>query len=117
MRQRDSEHFPQKNIIKHTASEADTYYPDLNLANVFRLDVSLYDTEIGTPKNPRDCQYIRLEIVSAVSMDVEFSEVFHFDGETVGAETQENNDLIIAEGFYNADSEKWNMLLMGIKAA
>lgn len=117
MEYRDTQHFSEKNIIKHTATEATTYYPDLNLANVFRLDVSLYDTEIGTPKNSRDGAYIRLEIVSAENMDIEFSEVFHFDGDTVGAGTQEDNDFLIAEGFYNADTAKYNMVLIGLKAA
>lgn len=117
MRQRDRDHRPSKNIIAYTAVASATYYPELNLANVFRIDASGYDTTFGTPKNPRDCQYLRLEIVSAENMDVEFSAAYHVNGAEVAAETHEDNVLLVMEGYYNADTEIWNMVVISVLAA
>ena len=117
MRQRNSDHKPSKNIIEYTAVASATYYPELNLANVFRVDASGYDTTFGTPKNPRDCQYLRLEIVSDENMDVEFSAAYHVNGAVVAAQTHEDNVLLIMEGYYNADTSKWNIVSLGVLAA
>ena len=117
MRHRDPEHHPAKNIVKYTVSEAETYIPDLNLANVFRIDASSFDTEFGTPANPRDGQYLRLEIVSAENMDVEFVAAYHVNGAVVAAQTHEDNVLLVMEGYYNATSSKWNMIVLSVLAA
>ena len=117
MEYRDTEHFPALNIVKYTAASAATYTPDLNIANVFRVDASGYDTTFGTPKNPRDGQYLRLEIVSAEDMDIEFVTAYQVNGADIAAQTHEDNDLLILEGYYNADTAKWNMEVLAVKAA
>lgn len=117
MNHRDPEHFSAKNIIKYTVVAEATYTPDLNLANVFRVDASLYDTTIGTPSNPRDGQYLRLEFVSVENMDIQFSTAYHINGDAISDDTHEDNVLLVMEGWYNSDTAKWNMIVISVEAA
>ena len=117
MKHRDPSHFSEKNLIKKTISVAGTYTPDINLVNVFRIDASGYDTIIGVPKNPRDGQYIRLEIVSAENMDIQLATVYHINGAVVADDTHEDNVLLIMDGYYNADTAVWNMIVLSVLAA
>ena len=117
MKHKDFEAYPERSVIKKTIAEAGTYYPDLNLASVFRIVASGYATVIGTPKNPRDGQYLRLEMTSADSTALNFSTVFHVNGAVIADGTHTGNDLLILEGWYDGDNSVWNMHILGVKAA
>ena len=117
MKQRNSEHFSEKNLIKNTLAADGTYYPDLNLVNVFRISSPLYNLIIGTAKNPRDGQYLRLEVVSAAAKTIDFSTAYHLNGAVISDATHDANALLILEGYYNADTAVWNMEILGVLAA
>ena len=117
MKMRDQHHHSAKNVDVKTIAEAGTYYPNLNLAETFRWDCSGYATVIGTPKNPRDNQRIRLELVSANATTLNFSTAFHVNGAAIADGTHANNDLLILEGNYNATTAKWNVEVVSVKAA
>lgn len=117
MRHRDPQHHSAKNVVKYTMAEAATYYPDLNIAEVFRIDATSYGVTVGTPKNPRDGQYLRLEITSAAATIVNFSTAFHVDGAVISDGTHTADALVIYHGYYNSDTSKWNMIKLADKAA
>ena len=116
MKHRDPLHHPV--VSKYTLTAAATVTPNLNQADVYRYDCSLYDILVATPLNPRDGQYLRLEFVSAENMDIEFNQTaFHVNGAVIAAETHEDNDLLILEGFYNSTTAIWNMVVLSVRAA
>jgi hypothetical protein len=117
MKHRDIEHFPERNIQKHTTAGAETFTPDLNLANVFRVDGSAGALAVANPTNGRDGQYIRIEIVSAAATVANFGTGYHVDGAVIADGTHTANDLVIYEGYYNEDTDKWNLVELASKAA
>lgn len=117
MKHKDFESHPERTVSKLTIAAAGTYYPDLNIASVHRWDCSSYDTTVGTPKNPRDGQYMRLEFVSAENMDIQFTTAIHVNGAVIADDTHEDNVLLILEGWYNSTTAVWNMTVLSVKAA
>ena len=117
MQHRDPSHFPEKNLIKKTIAADGTYYPELNQVNVFRVSSPLYNLIMGTPKNPRDGQYLRLEVVSAAAKTINFSTSYHVNGAVIADAAHDANALFILEGYYNADTSVWNMEVLGVLAA
>jgi len=116
MKQRNSEHFSSKNILKKTLTAAGTETPDLNAANVFRYSSASYDLAVGTPTNARDGQYIRIEVVSAAAKTVNFGTGFHVNGAVITDATHDGDALVIYHGYYNADTSKWNIVSLGVLA-
>lgn len=117
MKHKDFEAYPERSVIKKTIAEAGTYYPDLNLASAFRIDASGYATVLGTPLNPRDGQYLRLEMESADATVLNFSTAYHVNGAVISDGTHTGNDLLILEGWYDSDAAVWNMHVLAVKAA
>lgn len=116
MEHRDSEHHSARNLLKATLVADGTKTPDLNVANVFRYASPLYNLAIGTPKNPRDGQMIRIEVVSANNKTVNFSTAFHVNGAIIADTTHNSDVLVIYYGYYNADTTKWNVLKLADKS-
>ena len=116
MKHRDNEHFSAKNIVKYTTVAAGTYYPDLNLANVFRLAATGYNLILGTPKNPRDGQMIRIEVVSVNAKTINFSTAYSVNGAAISDATHDADVLVIYYGYYNATTSKWNVLKLADKS-
>ena len=117
MKHRDPDHHSAKNLIKYTVAADGTYTPDLNLVNVFRVSSPLYNLIVGTPKNPRDGQYLRLEVVSANAKTINFSTSYHVNGAVIADAAHDANALLILHGYYNADTSVWNMIVLGVLAA
>jgi hypothetical protein len=117
MKHRDPSHFSKKNLIKKTLTANGTETPDLNLANVFRYDASGYNLTVGNPTNARDGQYIRVEVVSANAKTVNWGTGYHVNGAVIADGTHTGNELVIYDGYYNADTGKVNLVAIGVKAA
>lgn len=117
MQHRDPSHFPEKNLIKKTIAADGTYYPELNQVNVFRIASPLYNLILGTPLNPRDGQYLRLEVVSAAAKTINFSTAYHLNGAVISDATHDANALLNIEGYYNATTAVWNMSIVAVLAA
>lgn len=117
MKQRNSEHFSAKNIVKKTLTAAGTHTPDLNAANVFRYDATAYALTLGNPTNVRDGQYIRLEVTSDAALAVNFGTAYHVNGAVIADGTHTADALVIYHGYYNADTSKWNLIKLADLAA
>lgn len=117
MRHKDLLHHPAKSLVKYTLTEAETYYPDLNDGSIFRIDASDYAVVIGTPKNPRDGQYMRLEIESAAATAVNFSTAFLVNGAVIADGTHTGNDVLVLECWYDDDQDAWIATVASVKAA
>jgi hypothetical protein len=117
MKHRDPSHHPAKNLVKYTTAADGSYTPDLNLVNIFRITATAHNLTIADPTNVRDGQYIRLEVVSAAAKTVNFGTGYHVDGAVIADGTHTGDALVIYEGYYNADTSKWNLIKLGSKAA
>jgi hypothetical protein len=91
--------------------------PDLNIANVWRIDGAIGDLVVANATNVRDCQYLRLEIVSAAATGVDFGVDYLVNGAVIADTTHDGDELVIYEGWYNADTEKWSMVKLSSLAA
>ena len=112
MQHRDSEHFSAKNLVKKTLTADGTETPDLNTANVFRYSSASYNLAVGNPTNGRDGQYIRIEVLSAGAKTVNFGTAFHVNGAIIADANHDAHVLVNYQGYYNADTAKWNVVNM-----
>jgi len=110
MKQRNSEHFPERNKVKVTLAEAGTVTPDLKIANVYRIDGTIGDLVVATPENPRDGQYLRVEATSIGGKKINFGIGYHVNGAVIADGSHTSDMSVVYEGWYNADTSKWNMI-------
>lgn len=104
MKQRNSEHFPEKNICDVYVTSSSTVTPDLNTANVYRIDAT-DDLIVGNPANLRDGQRIRIEVSSVPGKTVTFGSKYLYHGEVM-TDTRDMETLVIVDGYYNKDRDK-----------
>lgn len=116
MKQRNSEHFPERNIYKHTTAGVETFTPDLNLANVFRVVSSAGALTVANPVNARDGQYIRIEVTSVGRNVINFGTSYLVNGAVIADGTHTGDRIVVYEGFYDADAGKFNVVKLVDKA-
>ena len=101
-------HMPERNVLKRTLSSSSIVTPDLKLVNVFRY-VTTDDLVIANPTNLEDGIYIRIEVQSVAGKDVNFGSMYNVNGSVIGDGGHSDDTLIIYDGWYNEDSEIFNI--------